>query len=59
MYYPGFHSLSGSISTHSGLTDCALQGGAVKPLPLLSFSNGKGSMALTQCHQRWEDEDRW
>lgn len=44
---------------HSDLADCALQGGAVKPLPLLSFSDGKGSMALAPCHQHWEDEDGW
>lgn len=47
-----------SAHTQASLT-ARCRGGAVKPLPLLSSSNGKGSTALTQCHQRWEDEDRW
>lgn len=32
-----------------------LQREAVKPLPLLSFSNGKGSPAFSQCHRDQED----
>lgn len=43
---------------HTLRPHCVLQGRAVKPLPLLSFSNGKGSTALAQCHQHWEGEDR-
>lgn len=64
MYYPGVHSTSGDISTRSGLTDCRLhtqQRRAIKPLPLLSFSNGKGSTALAQWHldQRDEQKDKF
>lgn len=61
MYYPGFHSHSGATGTHSFLTDCwlhTLRRRAVKPLPLLSFSNGKGYMALAQCHLDQQDEPK-
>lgn len=53
MYYPGFHSPSGHYqqsNSGSGGGLHALQRRAVKPLPLLSFSNGKGYTALAQCH---------
>lgn len=61
MYYPGFHSTSSAASMRSGLTDCrphTLKRRAVKPLPLLSFSNGKGSMALSQPHLDQQDESK-
>uniref|UniRef100_A0A3Q2T7L8 Uncharacterized protein n=1 Tax=Fundulus heteroclitus TaxID=8078 RepID=A0A3Q2T7L8_FUNHE len=47
MYYPGYHSTSTSTRRDAGLNGPnAQQRGAVKPLPLLSFSNGKGSPAF-------------
>lgn len=44
-----------SAHTQEALAGCSLQGRPVKPLPLLSFSYGKGSTVLAQSHQHPED----
>lgn len=45
------------LSSHTLLTGRTLQRRAVKPLPLLSFSNGKGYTALAQTHLDHEEEE--